>query len=191
MGRDHDFEGKTIALTGGASGIGLATAQVLHRRGASISIGDIDHAALDNAKSLFKDNAPDRVKLTRLDVTDRRAVDTWISDTVQHFGRLDGAANCAGVIGKHHGTRHVEALEDDQWDLILGVNLTGMMYSVRAELNAIKGAGSVVCVGSVQGVMGFAGHAAYSASKHGMLGLVRSAAKEVGGRGVRVNTVCP
>lgn len=66
-----------------------------------------------------------------------------------------------------------------------------MMYSLRAELKAIKGEGSVVCVGSVQGLMGFAGHAAYSASKHGMLGLVRSAAKEVGGRGVRVNTVCP
>jgi len=80
---------------------------------------------------------------------------------VSRFGRLDGAANCAGVIGKHHGTRKVEELEDDQWDLIMAVNLTGMMYSVRAELRAMKGPGSVVCVSSIQGTMGFAKHAAY------------------------------
>lgn len=191
MGRDNDFEGKVIALTGGASGIGLATSEILHRRGASISIADIDQDALDNAASKFKGNGNDRIVLTKLDVTDRKAVDAWIAATVQRFGHLSGAANCAGVIGKHHGTRTVESLEDDQWDLILGVNLTGMMYSLRAELGAIKGEGSVVCVGSVQGLMGFAGHAAYAASKHGMLGLVRSAAKEVGGRGTRVNCICP
>lgn len=191
MGRDNDFEGRVIALTGGASGIGLAAAQVVHRRGASVSIADIDQAALDNAANSFAGSGQDRLLLTKLDVTDRNAVDAWIAATVERFGRLDGAANCAGVIGKHHGTRKVEELEDDQWDLVLGVNLTGMMYAMRAELRAIRGEGSVVCVGSVQGVMGFAGHAAYSASKHGMVGLARTAAKEVGGRGVRVNTICP
>lgn len=123
MTRDNDFAGKLIALSGGASGIGLAAARILHRRGASISIADIDTAALDNAKALFHDTGPERVQLTKLDVTDRRAVDAWIQDALRHFGRdrLDGAANCAGVIGKHHGTRTVEALEDEQWDLILGV----------------------------------------------------------------------
>ena len=213
MGRDKDFDGKVIALTGGASGIGLATSKILHARGASISIGDIDQAALDNAASLLKDEGSGRVMLTRLDVTNRNAVDTWIGSTVERFGKLDGAANCAGVIGKHHGTRKVEELEDDQWDLIvscgetgsracsgsnpltsilqIGVNLTGMMYSLRAELQAIKGPGSVVCVGSVQGTMGFAKHAAYVASKHGVHGLVRSAAKEVGERKIRVNIVAP
>ena len=193
MGRDNDFQGKTIALTGGASGIGLATSQILYSRGANIAIADIDQSALDNASTLFKpqDEGESRVMLTKLDVTNRSAVDTWISSVVSKFGRLHGAANCAGVIGKHHGTRTVEQLEDDQWDLIMGVNLTGMMYCLRAELRAIKGPGSVVCVSSVQGTMGFAKHAAYAASKHGVLGLVRSAAKEVGERAVRVNAVTP
>ena len=199
MSRDNDFAGKTIALTGGASGIGLAAAQIVHRRGASLSIADVNQEALDNAAALFKDGGSDRVLLTKLDVTDRRAVDAWVESTISHFGRLDGAANCAGVIGKHHGTRDVEALEDDQWDLIIGVNLTGMMYSLRAELAAMRkqaesgqiGGGSIVCIGSVQSLMGFAAHGAYVASKHGVLGLVRSAAKEVGKSGLRVNCVCP
>ena len=76
-------------------------------------------------------------------------------------------------------------------DLILAVNLTGMMYSLRAELNAMKGPGSIVCVGSIQGSMGFAKHAAYAVSKHGAAGLVKSAAKEVGERNIRVNNVTP
>ena len=78
-----------------------------------------------------------------------------------------------------------------KWDLILGVNLTGMMYALRAELQAMKGPGSIVCVSSIQGTLGFAKHAAYAASKHGIIGLVRSAAKEVGDREIRVNAVTP
>lgn len=191
MGRDNDLHGKVFALTGGASGIGLATAQILHARGASVGIGDIDPAALETAAKTFPQDTSDRVLLSELDVSKRSSVEFWISSIVSKFGRLDGAANCAGVIGKHHGTRKLEDLEDEQWDLIIGVNLTGMMYCMRAELAAIKGPGSVVCVSSVQGSIGFAKHAAYAASKHGILGLVRSAAKEVGEREVRVNAVNP
>lgn len=191
MGRDNDLHGKVFALTGGASGIGLATAQILHARGASVGIGDIDPAALETAAKTFPEDTSDRVLLSSLDVSKRASVESWISSIVSKFGRLDGAANCAGVIGKHHGTRNLEDLEDEQWDLIIGVNLTGMMYCMRAELAAIKGSGSVVCVSSVQGSIGFAKHAAYAASKHGILGLVRSAAKEVGEREVRVNAVNP
>lgn len=189
MGRENDLNGKTICLTGGASGIGLAAAKNIYARGANVAIADVDQAALDKASSSFQDEK--RVLLTKLDVSDRRGVDSWIQSVVQKFGKLDGAANCAGVIGKHHGTRKVEDLEDDQWDLIMRVNLTGMMYCLRAELQAITSPGSIVCVSSVQGTMGFAKHAAYSASKHGVTGLVRSAAKEVGERNVRVNAVAP
>ena len=189
MGRDNDLQGRTFALTGGASGIGLATAKNVHSRGANVAIADVDQAAIDKASELF--DKSDRVMLTKLDVTTRKDVDSWIASVVEKFGKLDGAANCAGMIGKHHGTRKVEELDDDQWNQIMAVNLTGMMYALRAELQAIKGAGSIVCVSSVQGTLGFAQHAAYSASKHGVIGLVRSAAKEVGERDVRVNAVAP
>jgi NAD(P)-dependent dehydrogenase (short-subunit alcohol dehydrogenase family) len=193
MGRDNDLHGKVFAISGGASGIGLATAEILHRRGASIAIGDIDPEALKAAESANEtfQTDPNRVLCTHLDVSKRPSVENWIAGVVEKFGKLDGAANCAGVIGKHHGTRKLEDLEDEQWDLILGVNLTGMMYCMRAQLKAIKGPGSVVCVSSVQGTIGFAKHAAYAASKHGILGLVRSAAKEVGEREIRVNAVNP
>lgn len=163
-------------------------------RGASVALGDIDPSALQAASTsnpTFQTD-PARLLCTPLDVSSRPSVEAWITSVVSKFGKLDGAANCAGVIGKHHGTRKLEDLEDEQWDLIIGVNLTGMMYCMRAQLKAMpEGPGSVVCVSSVQGTIGFAKHAAYAASKHGILGLVKSAAKEVGERGVRVNAVNP
>jgi NAD(P)-dependent dehydrogenase (short-subunit alcohol dehydrogenase family) len=85
----------------------------------------------------------------------------------------------------------VSELDDEQWHLIMAVNLTGMMYCLRAQLQNIQDSGSIVCVSSIQGMQGFAKHAAYSASKHGVVGLVRSAAKEVGERNIRVNAVTP
>jgi NAD(P)-dependent dehydrogenase (short-subunit alcohol dehydrogenase family) len=163
------MQGKVIAITGGASGIGLATAKLLHSRGASISIADVDPDALEATATFFNRgdsvNTDERLLLTRVDVSKRAEVDEWIQATVSRFGRLDGAAFLAGVIGRHHGTKTVQELEDDQWDLIMRVNLTGMMYSLRAALKAIENGGSVVCASSVQGTLGFAKHAAYSASK--------------------------
>lgn len=123
MGRDNDLTGKVFAVSGGASGIGLACAQILLARGASVGVGDIDDVALSTAARSLE--PMERVWLTELDVSKRKSVESWVKGVVRRFGKLDGAANCAGVIGKHHGTRGVEELEDDQWELIMGVNLTG------------------------------------------------------------------
>lgn len=120
-------------------------------------------------------------------------MEDWIDATVRHFGRLDGAANMAGMIGSKHGTGSLLEQDDAEWDMLLRVNLSGVMYCMRAQIRAIQGTsktGSIVNAASIQGLRGFALHAAYSATKHGVVGLTRSVAKEVGPE-IRVNSVAP
>ncbi|KAL2074144.1 hypothetical protein VTL71DRAFT_7922 [Oculimacula yallundae] len=188
------MQGKVIAITGGASGIGLATASLLLTRGATVCIGDIIESTLLSAKaSLESLSSPTKgaFHLHQLDVSKVTEVDAWISSIVKEHGKLDGAANVAGVIGKKHGITKLTELEDEEWERIIGVNLTGLMYCLRAELRVVENKGSIVNVSSIQGVMGFPGSAAYVASKHGVIGLTRSAAKEVGDREIRINAVTP
>jgi len=191
---NNTFHDRVIAITGGAQGIGLATARLLLQRGARVSIGDLDDAALDAAEQeLYKQSGEGRVLVQKLDVSDRKSVDGWISETVKWGGRLDGAVNVAGINGPEAGEKSLAETSDEHWNIVMAVNLTGMFYSLRAELNAMgddQGA-SVVCVSSVQGCLGFPYTATYSASKHAIIGMVKSVAKEVGGRGIRVNTIAP
>lgn len=144
------MQGKVIAITGGASGIGLATSKLLLSRGAIVCIGDIVDATLESAKAELSGD----FVLAKLDVTKRADVDAWINGIVKDKGRLDGAANCAGIIGKLHGITRLTELEDEEWDRIMSVNLTGLMYSLRAELRVISDHGSIVNVASIQGVLG-------------------------------------
>ena len=150
---DSLLRGKVFAITGGASGIGLATAKILSRRGAAVCIADVDPAAMKSADAYFsKAGAPYLV--TRVDVSRRAEVDGWIDAVVRKFGRLDGAANVAGVIGKAHGSASVAELEDEEWDKIIAVNLTGMMYCLRAQLRNIVDGGSIVNTSSIHGLKG-------------------------------------
>ncbi|CAL5866261.1 uncharacterized protein PFLUO_LOCUS468 [Penicillium psychrofluorescens] len=189
------LKGKVIAITG-VRGIGLAVARQLHAHGALLSLADISTECLTNAVSEITGRSEDStIMTTPVDVSSSSSVNAWITETVSRFGRLDGAANMAGVIGKQHGVGKLTDLEDDEWDMLMRVNLSGMMYCLRAELRAIAdsasgGKGSIVNAASIQGLRGFPLHAAYSATKHGIVGLTRSVAKEVG-PGIRVNAVAP
>jgi NAD(P)-dependent dehydrogenase (short-subunit alcohol dehydrogenase family) len=182
------FEGKVIAVAG-VAGIGFSIAKLLHSRGARLSLADIDQKALDETFALLG-SSEENVMITKVDISNAAQVGAWIDATVEKFGQLNGAANMAGVIGKHHGIRNLVDQDDDEWDLIMRVNLTGMMYCLRAELRRISPGGSIVNATSIQGVAGFAKHAAYSTSKHGVIGLTKSASKEAA-PDVRVNAIAP
>ena len=158
------LRGKVFAVTGGASGIGLATAKILSARGATVCIADVDEAARKAAEAHFSaaaaaldddgSGAPPRFEVARVDVSDRAEVDAWIEGIHARHGRLDGAANVAGVIGRDHGKAAVTELKDEEWDRIIAVNLTGTMYCLRAELRRVVDGGSIVNIASIHGLKG-------------------------------------
>jgi NAD(P)-dependent dehydrogenase (short-subunit alcohol dehydrogenase family) len=191
MATSLPLAGKVIAITGAASGIGLATAKILASRGATLSLADLQEKALSQTASHILETYNTLVHTFALDVRSRDAVDSWIAETVERFGRLDGAANLAGVIGKSIGVKGVADTDEDEWDFIIAVNLTGVMHCMRAQMKVIADSGSIVNAASIAGLTGRPNNGAYAASKHGVIGLTRSAAKEIGARGVRVNSIAP
>ncbi|KAK3686731.1 hypothetical protein LTR37_019523 [Vermiconidia calcicola] len=181
------MEGKVVAITGGASGIGLAIAKVLTSRGAKVSIADMSEPNLDKAKETIKGE----VMTCKVDVRNLSEVQDWLKQTVDKFGKLDGAANFAGTIGKNFGKFAVDEEDEENWELIIGVNLTGVMHSMKAELQVMKPGSAIVNAASVSGLRGQPHATAYCASKHGVIGLTRVAAIDFGPKGVRINAVAP
>ncbi|KAB5539396.1 hypothetical protein GE09DRAFT_1138707 [Coniochaeta sp. 2T2.1] len=182
--------GKVYALTGGCSGIALGTARLLSKRGATVCMADVDPAAIKTAETHFSAlDVP--YMISKVDVSKRKEVDDWIASIVERYGRLDGACNAAGIIGRVHGTVPISGMDDGEWDRIIAVNLTGTMYCLRAQLRSIVDGGSIVNLTSIHGLKGFAKYAAYDASKHGIVALTKAAALENGDREIRVNAVAP
>jgi NAD(P)-dependent dehydrogenase (short-subunit alcohol dehydrogenase family) len=129
MAPNFDMAKKVIAITGGSGGIGLATAQLLLSQGANVSIADISQSALDSAsETLTAANYPGQLLTTVVDVRKVSDVSSWITKTVKQFGKLDGAANLAGVIPKSINIEKVEELNEEDWTFTIDVNLTGGAY---------------------------------------------------------------
>lgn len=184
------LHGKVISITGAASGIGLCLAKLCAARGAKLALADVQEAALAKLAQELQASGTE-VLFTRVNVASNQEVDEWVSATVKHFGRLDGAANLAGVEGKKSTGSNIVDQSNDEWDFILSINLTGLMYCLRAQLRVMGKGASVVNAASIAGIIGRPGISAYSVSKHGVIGLTKSTAKEVGEMGVRVNAVAP
>ena len=192
--------GKVAIVTGAGSGIGAAVCEVFDREGATLVAADIDgEAATRQAKQLTSASA------ATLDVSDVSAVDRLVAATAENFGRIDVLAHVAGIDDVESKARLAECqaqglppdvtatLRDDQWHRMLSVNLTAPFYLTRAALRVMvpQGHGSIVHVSSIAGLYGHPGLPHYSAAKAGLLGFIRSVAKEVRDHGVRVNAVAP
>lgn len=184
------MEGKVIAITGAASGMGREVAKVLAAKGAKLSLCDVQAEPLQTLVDEIT-KAGGTVISVAADVRNRKDIEAWILKTVETLGKLDGAANLAGVIGKQNNIALVQDVDDDDWDFIVGVNQKGLLNCLRAQVPHFNDGGSIVNAASVAGLMGVAKNAAYSASKHAVIGLTRSVAKEVGERGIRCNCFCP
>ena len=183
------LEGRVIAVTGAASGIGFATARLLASRGASISVADVRQDALDTAVAELKKSDPNvKIHAKAVDVRKGREVGEWLDETVKYLGPLTGAVNLAGVLSI--GTQIADTTDED-WDSVMDVNLKGVFNCIRAELQRMDKDASIVSASSIAAFQGVGGGAAYSTSKHAVLGLTRSAAKEVGARNIRVNCIAP
>lgn len=136
-------------------------------------------------------NKGNEVTGTVLNVACNVDVDEWIKGTVEHFGRLDGAANIAGVTTKEPKYPFLEDVTNEEWDHVMGINATGLFYLLRAQVRIMKAGSSIVNASSGTGLVGRPGMSAYSASKHAVIGLTKSVAKEYGPKGIRINAVAP